>query len=149
QCAAAPSCATKSAPPLAVISHDQNVVFPPDIVSAAFGDSVFSHFARIIDVRYVNDVQHTARRYTGSIVDVELGGKDFVTYKDIVFVSIDFVGPGEPSITIKFAMIEMQLADEFRIFGATPFQSGADIQNHQAVAAVSKIGEPIFHLNIV
>src|SRR4030081_3489790 len=46
-------------------------------------------------------------------------------------------------------MVETQLADKFRMLGAASPDPFAYIQNHQTIAPVSEISEPILDLQIV
>src|SRR5215217_255603 len=56
---------------------------------------------------------------------------------------------GQPAVSVEFVVIETQLTDELRMFGAPAFNSRADVENHQTITPVSEICQAIFDVEIM
>src|SRR5262249_19220576 len=119
-----------------VVAHAQNVVLDPDIVRAAlrhFIPRYLTRVSKIADVDYVNDA---ADRNAVLRLNIKETGKDFVPDEDIILVTEDGVGPGQPTLTIELVVVHAKLADELGVFGRPALDAVADVENDQSVAPV-------------
>src|SRR6185369_8153043 len=134
------------APATAVVTHVHQIVFDPHVVRAAFRHRILRDFPRIVDVRDVHHVDHTAHRNAFRRSDIEYSREHLVADEDVVAITIDRMCARQPTVAVKLVVIETKLTDKLRILRTAAFYSRADVEYHEAIVPVSEIRKTVLDL---